>query len=130
MMLKNYSFQVLSNWFWVFNRITVYLLQKNIIMKKIIKLSESDLTRIVKRVIKESRSEKIEKPKGFAAYNQHCKNKSRGGFDIRLNKVRFSCLTSDNENHTFISSSVNPFTSSTRGNYSVDGNSITLTTTL
>jgi len=94
------------------------------------RLTESDLTRIVKRVIKESRSEKIEKPKGFASYNQHCKNKSKGGFDIRLNKVRFSCLTSDNENHTFISSSVNPFTSSTRGNYSVDGNFITLTTTL
>lgn len=99
-------------------------------MKKVIRLTESDLVRIVKRVITESRSEKIEKPKGFSDYNKHCKNKKKGGFDIRLNKVRFSCLTTDNENHTFISTTVNPFTSSTRGNYTVDGNIITLTTNL
>jgi len=99
-------------------------------MKKVIRLTESDLVRIVKRVINESRSVEIDKPEGFSNYNKHCKNKKKGAFDIRLNKVRFSCLTTDNENHTFISTTVNPFTSSTRGNYEVKGDIISLTTTL
>jgi len=40
----------------------VYLLEKNYIMKKIVRLTESDLARIVKRVIKEQYHENIETP--------------------------------------------------------------------
>ena len=42
------------------NCIIIYLLEKEITMKRIIRLTESDLTRIVKRVIEESKNEQDE----------------------------------------------------------------------
>lgn len=99
-------------------------------MKKIVKLSESDLTRIVQRVINEDRSKTITKPSGFDNYNKKCKNDTKGSFDIVLNKVRFSCMTSEDNTNSFNSSESNPFTGKTRGNYNVNGNNITLSTTL
>ncbi len=46
-------------------------------MKKIIRLTESDLTRIIKLVINEERKFTISKPKDYDKFQQKCKTKNR-----------------------------------------------------
>jgi len=93
-------------------------------------LYESKITSSVISILNEDRSKTITKPNGFDNYNKKCKNQTKGSFDIVLNKVRFSCMTNEDKTNSFNSSESNPFTAKTRGNYSVSGNNITLSTTL
>jgi hypothetical protein len=61
-------------------------------MKKIIRLTESDLTRIVKRIINEERKVTIDKPKDYDNFQKNCKTKNSGLFKRLGSNIHLECV--------------------------------------
>jgi hypothetical protein len=61
-------------------------------MKKIIRLTESDLVRIVKRVLNEENNRTIVKPKEYTKFQENCKTKDNGSFRTFVDGIHLRCM--------------------------------------
>ncbi len=61
-------------------------------MKKIIRLTESDLVRVIKQVINEERKFTISKPKDYDTFQKKCKTKNNGSFRTFVDGVHLKCV--------------------------------------
>ncbi len=64
-------------------------------MKKVIRLTEGDLIRIVRRVINEERKDSISKPSGYENFQKKCKTKDKGSFRTFADGVHLRCLETE-----------------------------------
>lgn len=104
-------------------------------MKKIIKLTESDLTRIIKLVINEERKFTISKPKDYDKFQQKCKTKNNGSFRTFVDGVHLRCMKKEGttSQQTEVGGTTikdNPFNrAGVNGTWKLSGDKIELRTT-
>jgi hypothetical protein len=106
-------------------------------MKKIIRLTESDSTRIVRRIINEDRTDNISKPSGYENFQKKCKTKDKGSFRTFADGVHLKCL--ETEGNFFTQDKIGtlivketPFKNKVgiNGTWTLNGDKIELRTTL
>ena len=105
-------------------------------MKKIIRLTESDLVRIVKQVINEEKKFTISKPKDYDTFQKKCKTKNNGTFRTFVDGIHLICMKK--EGSFFQQTEVggtkikeNPFNrAGVNGTWKLVGDKIELRTTL
>ena len=105
-------------------------------MEKIIRLTESDLVRIVKQVINEEKKITISKPKDYDTFQKKCKTKNNGSFRTFVDGIHLRCMKK--EGSFFQQTEVggtkikeNPFNrAGVNGTWKLVGDKIELRTTL